>query len=37
MHADPPIGPYPDRFRDSLEHLETDVQAQGALVPMPSS
>jgi phosphate transport system protein len=32
MHADPPIGPYRDRFHDSLEHLETDVQAQGARV-----
>ena len=26
MHADPPIRPYRDR--DSLERLETDVQAQ---------
>jgi phosphate transport system protein len=32
MHADLPIGPYRDRFHDSLERLETDVQAQGALV-----
>jgi phosphate transport system protein len=30
MHADPPIRPYRDR--DSLERLERDVQAQGALV-----
>jgi phosphate transport system protein len=28
----PPIGPYPDRFHDTLERLEVDVQAQGALV-----
>ena len=27
----PPTGPYRDRFHDTLEHLETDVQAQGAL------
>jgi phosphate transport system protein len=32
MHADPPIRPYRDRDRDSLERLERDVQAQGALV-----
>jgi phosphate transport system protein len=32
MHADLPIGPYRDRFHDSLERLETDIQAQGALV-----
>jgi phosphate transport system protein len=32
MHADLPIGPYRDLFHDSLERLETDVQAQGALV-----
>jgi phosphate transport system protein len=32
MPADPPIGPYRDRDHDSLERLETDVQAQGALV-----
>jgi phosphate transport system protein len=32
MHADPPIGPYRDRVHDSLERLETDVQAQGARV-----
>ena len=32
MHADSPIGPYRDRFPNSLEHLETEVQAQGALV-----
>jgi phosphate transport system protein len=31
MHADPPTGPYRDRFHDALERLETDVQAQGAL------
>jgi phosphate transport system protein len=28
----PPAGPYRDRFHDPLEHLEADVQAQGALV-----
>jgi phosphate transport system protein len=32
MHADPPIGPNRDRLHDTLERLETDVQAQGALV-----
>ena len=32
MHADPSIGPRRDRFHDTLEHLEADVQAQGALV-----
>jgi phosphate transport system protein len=32
MHADPPIGPCRDRFHDTVEHLEADVQAQGALV-----
>ena len=28
----PPTGPYRDRFHDTLERLEADVQAQGALV-----
>jgi phosphate transport system protein len=28
----PPAGPYRDRFHDTLERLEADVQAQGALV-----
>ena len=28
----PPTAPYRDRFHDTLEHLETDVQAQGTLV-----
>ncbi|HSO52362.1 MAG TPA: phosphate signaling complex protein PhoU [Actinomycetes bacterium] len=28
----PPVGPYRDRFHDTLERLEMDVQAQGALV-----
>jgi hypothetical protein len=32
MHADPPTEPYRDCFHDSLERLETDVQAQGARV-----
>jgi phosphate transport system protein len=32
MHAHPAIGPYRDCFHDSLERLETDVQAQGARV-----
>ena len=32
MHAHPPSGPYRDCFHDSLERLETDVQAQGARV-----
>ena len=32
MHADPPIGPYRDRFHDALERLETDLQAQGTRV-----
>jgi phosphate transport system protein len=32
MCAHPPIGPYRDRFHDSLERLETDVQAQGTRV-----
>ena len=32
MHTDQPYGPYRDRFHDTLEHLEADVQAQGALV-----
>jgi phosphate uptake regulator len=32
MHADPPTGPYRDRVHDSLARLETDVQAQSALV-----
>ena len=32
MPADPPIGPYRDRFHEPLERLETEVQAQGARV-----
>ena len=28
----PPSAPYRDRFHDTLERLEADVQAQGALV-----
>lgn len=32
MHANPPTGPYRDRFHDTLEHLEADVQDLGALV-----
>ena len=32
MHTDQPPRPYRDRFHDTLEHLEADVQAQGALV-----
>jgi phosphate transport system protein len=32
MHAHPPCGPFPDRVHDTLERLEADVQAQGALV-----
>jgi phosphate transport system protein len=32
MCAHPPIGPYRDRFHDSLARLETDLQAQGARV-----
>jgi phosphate transport system protein len=32
MHADRPMGPYRDRFHDTLERLEADLQAQGAQV-----
>ena len=32
MHAHPPSGPHRDCFHDSLERLETDVQAQGTRV-----
>jgi phosphate transport system protein len=32
MHTDPAPRPYRDRFHDTLEHLETDVQAQGVRV-----
>ena len=32
MHAHPPSGPYRDCFHESLERLETDVQAQGTRV-----
>ena len=32
MHTDQPPRPYRDRFHDTLGHLETDIQAQGALV-----
>ena len=31
-HADPPAGTFRDRFHDTLEHLEADVQARGTLV-----
>ena len=31
-HADPVTGPSRDRFHDTLERLEADVQAQGTLV-----
>jgi phosphate transport system protein len=32
MDTDPPTGPYRDRFHDSLERLERDLQAQAAVV-----
>jgi phosphate transport system protein len=32
MHTDQPPRPYRDRFHETLEHLEEDLQAQGALV-----
>jgi phosphate transport system protein len=32
MHTDQPPRPYRDRFHDTLERLEADVQAQGTLV-----
>ena len=32
MHTDPSTEPSQDRFHDTLEHLEADLQAQGAVV-----
>jgi phosphate transport system protein len=32
MHSRPLVPPFRDRFHDTLEHLEADLQAQGALV-----
>jgi phosphate transport system protein len=31
MHTDPPPRPYRDRFHDTLEHLEENLQAQAAV------
>jgi phosphate transport system protein len=32
MHSDPPAPPYRDRFHDTLEQLEGNLQTQGAMV-----